>query len=470
MQLLKIVLFATSLCCAYSDYTPMEWQTEDQEQTNYDLADFLFSNIAKNTTFKKRTDKKPWTFLVYIAARNDLYPFSKTNIRQMLEVGSNGNINIVVQLDEPGKKGTQRFLIEKNKITIAYQDQQRTNSGDPESLINFCKWGVENFPADNYAIVLWDHGTGSSIDPYISRSLDPFELFNINPSILRRTTYLPRFSDIEEEGEKKEQARGICFDDSYKSYITNQGLLHAFKAMDERFMHGKKWNIVGCDACLMADLATASILKDYAEYMVASEDVEPGTGWNYRLVLSPFQNQALDPESFAKHIAHSYGQAYSSFINDYTMSALSLKHMGVLEQAVQEISLLLLECLRIQKDQTVKEALKLSCNRRLCTSFDEPSYKDLHHLYSNIHRNLELFKFTDAPQGDRFLTSLREKLTLAKDLVKQTVVANAAGKSWPSAQGLSIYMPETRMHSSFQRTSFALGNAWYPFLKQLLTP
>jgi hypothetical protein len=427
------------------------------------------TTLANETGYETRSQvKKDWSFFVYIAARNDLHPFSKTNIRQMLEVGSNNNINIVVQLEEPGKKGTQRLYIEKNKITMAYHDQQRANSGDPENLVKFCEWGVKTFPAEHYAIVLWDHGTGSSIDPYLSRSLDPLELFSVNPMINRPNAYL-HLPDLEEEQKGESGHRGICFDDTYKSYINNQGLLYAFKAMNERFMHGKKWGIVGCDACLMADLATCSILKPYAEYLVASEDVEPGTGWNYRLVLSPFQNQSLDPETFAAHIATSYAQAYQSFITDYTMSAIRLESMDLLEQAVQEVSLLLLECLRIQKDRSVKEALKLSCNRRLCTSFDEPSYKDLHHLCHNILRNLELFRFVDASQGEWLRNSLKEKLGQTMALIKHSVANNAVGRAWPNAQGISIYMPETRMHSSFPRTSFALNNAWYPFLKQFLT-
>jgi hypothetical protein len=450
------------------------WQFNDLPEDTYELDDSSFRGVAIKLPDKKspfiRQAKKKWSFFVYIAARNDLHPFSKTNIRQMLEVGSNENINIVVQLDEPGKNGTQRFFIEKNKITVAFQDQQRSNSGDPETLINFCHWGVTNFPADRYALVLWDHGTGSSIDPYLSRSLDPLELFSINPTINRNTNHpLLSLPCLEEEKKEEQIQRGICFDDAYKSYINNQGLMYAFKAMDERFMHGTKWSVVGCDACLMADLATLSILKNYAEYFVASEDVEPGTGWNYRLVLSPFLTQDLDPESFARHIANSYAQAYNSFISDYTMSAMNLTHFASLEQTVQEVSLLLLECLRIQKDQTVKEALRLSCNRRLCTSFDEPSYKDLHHLFSNILRNLELFRFTDTAQGEWLRNSLKEKLTQSMNLIKGIVVANCAGKSWPHAQGITIYMPETRMHSSFPRTTFALSNAWYPFLKQFLT-
>ncbi|MBQ6246137.1 MAG: hypothetical protein IJK04_04670, partial [Kiritimatiellae bacterium] len=47
---------------------------------------------------------------------------------------------------------------------------------------------------------------------------------------------------------------------------------------------GRKFDFVGFDACLMATLETANILATYADYMIASEETEPGTGWDYTAI------------------------------------------------------------------------------------------------------------------------------------------------------------------------------------------
>ena len=45
------------------------------------------------------------------------------------------------------------------------------------------------------------------------------------------------------------------------------------------------FDIIGFDACLMANLETATVLKDNGKYLVASEESEPGHGWDYNKVV-----------------------------------------------------------------------------------------------------------------------------------------------------------------------------------------
>ena len=44
--------------------------------------------------------------------------------------------------------------------------------------------------------------------------------------------------------------------------------------------------MIGFDACLMGTLETAMVLEPYADYMIASEELEPGIGWYYTEWLS----------------------------------------------------------------------------------------------------------------------------------------------------------------------------------------
>ena len=117
---------------------------------------------------------------------------------------------------------------------------------DPETLTDFILWNKEKYPAKRYALVLWDHGGGSKTGLFID------ELFDNDIMYLYEL--------------------GTALRDS-----------------------GIKTDLVLFDACLMANLETAFIIKDYAEYMVASEEVVVGQGtavgdWLQELYYSPTSN------------------------------------------------------------------------------------------------------------------------------------------------------------------------------------
>ena len=113
----------------------------------------------------------------------------------------------------------------------------------PETLSDFIRWGCENYPAKKYALVLWDHGDGAKTGLFID------ELFDNDVMYLYEL--------------KKALADG-----------------------------GQKMEAIIFDACLMANLETAWNIQDYANYMVASEEVVPGKGtavddWLYELYANP---------------------------------------------------------------------------------------------------------------------------------------------------------------------------------------
>jgi hypothetical protein len=421
---------------------------------------------------------KDWTFIVYIAADNDLRSFAARNIKQMAQIGSNQFINIVVQLDiriTGNKKITRRYYIENNKIFHVNADDplsQKMDSGDPRTLVSCCNWAITNYPARNYALILWNHGTGI-IDPETGRIINPAELFTFNPSInkleLDRTVgFLEFINDKEKEEKGADDPKGVCWDDSTGNYLTNQKLESALKEITKDLLGGKKLDIIGFDACLMSMLEIANIAKSYAHLMVGSQEVELGAGWDYEKVLRPFGTKSLDSASFAKHIVDMYAETYTKITNDFTQSALNLDIIDKLEKNVNQVAALLLDCLKIQQNNSVKNAIQASRSKLLCTHFDEPSYLDLHHLYSNLLGNIKYFAFTNEIAGAQLRAQLTQALEQGKALIKETVIASRAGKNLSLAQGLSIYFPERRIHSSYRKTSFASTNKWITFMTQYL--
>ena len=89
-----------------------------------------------------------------------------------------------------------------------------------------------------------------------------------------------------------EESRGVCFDETYGTYLTNQKIDEALSAICSKLK--KKIDIIGFDACLMSMIETAELIKNYAEYMVASQEVELGAGWRYDLVLNILKNKSTE--------------------------------------------------------------------------------------------------------------------------------------------------------------------------------
>jgi len=409
--------------------------------------------------------KKPWTFVVYIAADNDLRGFAARNIKQMAAIGSNERINILVHLDiriAGNQKITRRYYIENNQILHVNPNDHKTNcmdSGDPKTLKSCCKWAITHYPAENYALVLWNHGTGI-LDPARGRIINPVQLFEFNPkkNLFEVDRSIEFFDWVN-------STRGICWDDTTGNYLTNQKLASALDHVCKKYMNGKKFALIAFDACLMSMIEVAGMLKKHSLIVVGSQEVELGTGYNYTLALEPFAHQNLTPDGFARQIVKAYEQSYANITNDYTQSAINLSAIEKVEQNVNEVATLLLECLKKQRGNSVKNGLRRSRNKLNCTHFNEPRYIDLHHLYLNILKNVTTFKFTDNSGGQEDAAALKKAIEHGSTLIQGAVIANTAGKSLSQAYGISIYFPEDAMHPSYARTSFVEKNAWPRFVR-----
>src|SRR5262249_45293853 len=110
-----------------------------------------------------------WTVLVYMVADNNLEPFGLTDLEEMSKVGSGAGFDIVVQADRAAGyvsdpvlnlgdwQGTKRLHVGSGRLEEV-SDIGEANMGDPATLADFIEWGIAQYPADRYALVLWDHG------------------------------------------------------------------------------------------------------------------------------------------------------------------------------------------------------------------------------------------------------------------------------------------------------------------------
>lgn len=118
--------------------------------------------------------KKHWTVMVYLAADNNLRDFGVFSLQQMKAV-SNENINVLAEFDTGPMYESKRFHFKGDTpYTSINNDLVQTfrpaNAGDPDNLIEFIRWGVENYPAHHYYVIVWGHGAG--VDDAFPRAND----------------------------------------------------------------------------------------------------------------------------------------------------------------------------------------------------------------------------------------------------------------------------------------------------------
>ncbi len=187
------------------------------------------------------------------------------NIDDLLKAEVGDDLHIVIQTG--GAKtwrshgidatAAQRYEIKNGKLQLL-DTLTQLNMGEAQTLTDFLSWGQENYSADRNMLILWDHGGGS--------------------------------------------AKGVCFDENYSFDSLTLTELHT--ALENTKLK-TKFDIIGFDACLMASVETAAVVKDYSNYMVASEEIEPSGGWDYIKLAEAFA-KATDTLEVGKAICDSY--------------------------------------------------------------------------------------------------------------------------------------------------------------------
>lgn len=369
--------------------------------------------------------KKPWTFLVYMAAANDLNPFAPLDLNEMMKIGSNANINIVVYLtlQEDGEsKVTKKLYINKGSMTQIGDDMVR-DSGDVATLQEALEWACVDYPSDHIATVLWDHGSGP----------------------LNRSKLMPR---------------GVCYDFDTGHYLTDRDCLQAFSWARDTLRGGKKFDIIAFDACLLASLEMAYTLSSCADYMVASEETIPGDGYQYAYLLTPFATGILDSLSFAKNMIAAYKQEYTGTM-DFTLSATDLNAVKSLVDNCNAVAQFLTTQLKGKNKLAVKSTLKKCVSPSSCLAFDEGSYIDLCQFYKNVLKNISGLKLSTT-LASQFKQMLNNGINLFSTIIK----ANVKSTNYSQANGLTMYFARYAVEPSYYDLYWTEKNpSWLNFLQ-----
>ena len=200
------------------------------------------------------------------------------------------------------------------------KNEQRENlggdvdSGSPQTLVDFVRWSKEKAPADRYALVIWNHGSGW--DP-----LDFDELYShVKSAGVTRTragrarVHPDRPQPLQPTIETaltrpNARLRAIASDDGTGHSLDTLELGNVLKQAHE--VLGRPVDLLGMDACLMSCLEVAYQAEKDVRAVVSSEELEPGDGWPYEKILADLRsNPTLDGAGLGRVVVKRYVESY----------------------------------------------------------------------------------------------------------------------------------------------------------------
>jgi hypothetical protein len=288
--------------------------------------------------------KAKWTFMVYLAGDNNLSAAGDKDMGEMRAVGSTADVNIVTEFDNAGDRGTNRYHVRRDGRCEQVVPLGETDSGSPEVLLDFVDWAAENYPAERYALILWNHGGGwepLEIDR-IARSVGAVdynerEASDRSATPMGRAFFRPTLETIFSLPSPDDRA--ICSDDGSGHSLDTVELGKVLAQAVDKL--GQPLDLLGMDACLMSNLEVAYQARPYVRYVVASEENEPGDGWPYdavlgRLVAAP----DLATPDLAAHIVDAYIKSYVDrhYSGPVTQAALDLSRVRDLVEPLDELA------------------------------------------------------------------------------------------------------------------------------------
>ncbi|MCR5609348.1 MAG: peptidase C11 [Lachnospiraceae bacterium] len=233
----------------------------------------LNTNVAKEAKAKRTNilgnGKDTITIMLYMCG-TDLESkngMASNDIREILNANLSDKINIILYTG--GCKGwksnnissdvNQIYKVKDKKLELLVADDGNKAMTDPATLKGFIKYCKDNYPANRNELILWDHGGGS--------------------------------------------VSGFGYDEKN----AGKGSMDLSKINSVLKESGVNFDFIGFDACLMATMETALMCSNYADYLIASEETEPGYGWYYTPWLNALsKNTSMPTIEIGKNIIDSF--------------------------------------------------------------------------------------------------------------------------------------------------------------------
>jgi hypothetical protein len=377
-----------------------------------------------------------WLVMIYSDADDEILEEDMVfDVNEAELTGSTDEVRVVVQLDRyaGGYAGDGDWTTARRYLLREDTDLYRLNSelvadlgevdmGDPTTLYDFATWAISTYPSEHYALILSDHGAGWAGGWSDSSPSNPLGM---------------SVQDI---------------DGALGAIVADTGI----GALD----------LVGLDACLMAQLEVMSALAPHALYAVASEETEPSLGWGYAAFLGELNDDpSMTGRGLGEAIVDTYiegdvritdegartllagaGSSAEGVVQQLgltsTLSAVDLSAIQDLDAAVNELAVAL-----VGIDQGLVAQARAYSQSYSSVFSDQgvPSFIDLGH-FADL-----LLAEVDDPA---VVVAARQ----VRDALSRAVVAEKHGDQRPGSNGLTIYFPNSEEYSG----TFGGWSVYYP--------
>jgi hypothetical protein len=357
-----------------------------------------------------------WTYLVYMLADNNLEAYALQDLEALMEVGSTGKLTILAQVDrargeseEPigglaSFTGAKRVRVEPGRL-LALQTLGDVNQGASGTLSDFLAWGIQAAPADHYALVLWDHGGA-------------FGRFGVDSS-----------SGDNDGLDLTELTRAVDLS------IAATGLRGPL-------------DLIGFDACLLGTWEVAVALEGRARYLLGSEEVEPGHGWDHRavsLLTSGAEARALGSALLSGYAAQAREQG--TFART-TLALTDLRRVPAVSERIGDLTR--------QLSTGIEDTARLIGQSRAAVG-----------TFGSVPRGasanmIDLQSWAD--QLGRRAPELQPSIAALRSALADAVVEQTQGDAHEGLGGLSVYFPPVEGLYQAGYDELAGVNVWRDFL------
>ena len=381
---------------------------------------------------KPEVNPRMWTVMLYMAGDNNLSEecvYALTEAKEAL-TDDDVPLTVLAQFDPNGVRAeTKRYQLRSKAYTLDDDARQtgwtarETDTGEPHNLLEFLRWGISQFPAQHYMVVLVGHGSGTD-DDFMLRDENPPDSLSI-----------PELQDV-------------------FTQLTNDGHIIG---------------VLGMDTCLMNMAEVCFELnRTSVTYMVGSEGFSPNTGWPYAEILQKLLDQLgkkkedATPVWLAKVIVEEYRKFYEPYIN----GGISVDQSVLDVQKINEVKNKMFSLVKSLRDEIANHELdygRPKQNALLLAHWETQSYNGEVFVDLLDFCNRLEYRYKLIPANGEVVRFCRNVRVAIEDLVVRSCVAGAA---FQFSYGLSIYFPWAVLAPRYGNLSFPKETKWLDFLKE----
>ncbi len=430
------------------------------------------------SALSKTAPIKDWTVLIYMEGENNLSPYALWDLYEMEapfeseknKAASSTKINVIAEINTrldnqvrrmqvlekkftPETKYTRKQVddfatfnwnVSSSKIISSFEDSNHTQN----SLSDFLQWGVENYPAQNYWVIIWGHGLGWN--------------------------------------------QGFAYNEKTKTSISIKDLKASLNAI--KLKTHNNINILSFDACFMQSIEMISELSEVTDFITGSNQTQSFLGLPYRRIfyevnsgsffgekhkLGAKTSKSLEPLMISKMVPQLLekslnpfsglqGRSDSTAQGWFTSSSIQTQEgLNVLVPALHKLASILKSHFELYPDYKITFLTLLEK-----FTFFQNSNLDIGYLLEAIRQYAKLKNIREFDAQIKDVADALKQSILQSSFGEQNSVDSMTQMIFAIPSGISVWMPlnDDDFQDQFQNyklTSFQKLTAWGLFIEEL---